>query len=237
MNNPRTERWQAKRRAEMELLEKIPCACGCGTMICPETLTRKPVQYAKGHWRNGRKMNKPAWNREGEKPLTPSERTKRTWEKRWSEIEQMPKISCACGCGEMIYPFTRNLKPAKYKQGHNPAPRHTLFEKGHVTWNKDIPSELQPAWRGGVGVLPYGKEFTRKFKRLIRQRDQYTCQRCGITQADYGRTLQIHHVNHDKMDNSLGNLVCACGKCNIWANYHRNEPFINPEVWERTHPT
>lgn len=31
----------------------------------------------------------------------------------------MPKIPCACGCGEMIPPLNTNLKPAIYKHGHN----------------------------------------------------------------------------------------------------------------------
>jgi 5-methylcytosine-specific restriction endonuclease McrA len=76
-----------------------------------------------------------------------------------------------------------------------------------------------------VGTLPYGPEFTRKFKKLIRERDNYTCQRCGKTQAQEGRVLQVHHLDHNKMNNDPTNLVASCGLCNIWASHHRDEPF------------
>jgi hypothetical protein len=156
-------------------------------------------------------------------------------QKRYAEIEQMPKIPCACGCGTMIAPIGKLLKPVKYALGHNPDGEQTRFKKGQVPYNKDLPSHLQAGWKGGVGVLPYGAGFTKKFKRLIRERDQYTCQRCGLTQDKHWRTLEVHHIDHNKNNNDPSNLVTSCGKCNIWANFHRDEPFINPDVWTRTH--
>lgn len=45
------------------------------------------------------------------------------------EIATMPLIPCACGCGELIPPINTNLKPAKYKHGHNP--RTHKFPKGN----------------------------------------------------------------------------------------------------------
>jgi hypothetical protein len=41
-----------------------------------------------------------------------------------------------------------------------------------------------------------------------------------------GKKLQVHHLDHDKMNNDPTNLVAACGSCNVWASYHRDEPFI-----------
>ena len=49
------------------------------------------------------------------------ERTK--WErekaKHVARAMQMPRIPCACGCGEMILALTAGGKPAKYKNGHS----------------------------------------------------------------------------------------------------------------------
>jgi hypothetical protein len=81
-------------------------------------------------------------------------------------------------------------------------------------------------WKGGTGTLPYGPEFTRKFKRMIRERDGQTCQRCGITRAQYGRTLEVHHIDHDKMNNDPMNLATVCGSCNTWCWWHRDEPLV-----------
>lgn len=234
----RAKEWRDKRWIEIEAMPKKQCACGCGEWMCPINIQGNPVDYIKGHKQRGSKRSTPPWNKIGETGLTSAERQRRHREKKYAEIEQMPKIPCACGCGTMIAPIGRLLRPVKYALGHNPDGENTRFPKGQIPWNKNNPrymGENHPLWRGGVGSLPYGPGFTRRFKRIIRQRDQYTCQHCGITQAEHRLTLQIHHMDFDKMNNDPTNLVTACNKCNIWANYHPAEPFINPEVWARTH--
>lgn len=76
-------------------------------------------------------------------------------------------------------------------------------------------------WRGGISFEPYGPEFTRLFKEIIRERDRFTCQECGRTQEEEGRRLCIHHVDYDKLNNSLDNVLALCNKCNVKANYNR----------------
>lgn len=77
-------------------------------------------------------------------------------------------------------------------------------------------------WKNGASTLPYGPGFTKRFKRLIRDRDNHTCQRCGKTRGQVGRTLQVHHADHDKMNNDPTNLVTVCASCNVWLSYHRD---------------
>lgn len=58
-------------------------------------------------------------------------------------------------------------------------------------------------------------------KRQARHRDQYTCQRCGRTEAELGYALHVHHIirfhtfglARYKEANSLRNLVCLCNPC------------------------
>lgn len=83
-----------------------------------------------------------------------------------------------------------------------------------------------PQWKGGTGTLPYGPEFTRAYKRMIRERDGQTCQRCGVNRADYGRTLEVHHIDHDKKNNDPTNLATVCSSCNTWLWWHKDEPFV-----------
>ena len=82
-----------------------------------------------------------------------------------------------------------------------------------------------PNWKGGISFEPYGIEFNNKLKRAIRKRDGYVCQRCGITGEEYGKTLSVHHIDHDKQNNHPSNLVTVCNPCNTWYSNHRDEPF------------
>jgi len=87
--------------------------------------------------------------------------------------------------------------------------------------------EKNPNWTGGVSFLPYSKEFNRAMKSYIRDRDNHTCQRCGISEEDYKKkfvrkcNLPIHHINYDKTDGSEYNLISLCIKCNGNANSDR----------------
>lgn len=99
-----------------------------------------------------------------------------------------------------------------------------------MPWNTGQIGADSHCWKGGVGNLPYGPEFTKPLKQYIRARDNHTCQRCGKTQADEGRVLVVHHLDHDKMNNAPENLVAACQKCNVWASHHRDAPFVRSAI-------
>lgn len=84
--------------------------------------------------------------------LTASEKTKRYYERRLAEIALMPKIACACGCGTMIAPISKKLKPARFAHGHNGGGEATRFAPGQKAWNEGLPGlarERSPRWRGG----------------------------------------------------------------------------------------
>ncbi len=219
-------RWQ-----KVLQMPKIPCACGCGTMIPPLTKNYTPVKYVRGHQAKGNTIAKGriAHNRIGDKPLTNAERQRRAMQKKYDAIALMPKIQCKCGCGTLISPITTDLKPAQYAHGHNPDGLETRFVKGQKATGRPYPKgDLHPNWHGAKPR--HDSRTFRKMRKIIRERDAYTCMRCGITQSELGRTIEIHHLDHNPSNNDPMNLVCACGKCNIWASYHREDEFINPEI-------
>jgi hypothetical protein len=84
---------------------------------------------------------------------------------------------------------------------------------------------------GGTGI-PYELEkynlekFNKKLKDQIRERDNYTCQKCGITIKKYltcrGRNLDIHHIDYDKENCKENNLITLCQPCNAKANRNRD---------------
>lgn len=170
-------------------------------------------------------MTKIAWNRLGDKPLTAAERQARHRQKKYALWDSLPKILCACGCGERIPPINRQGKDARYLVGHGAGGINTRFKKGRQTWNKGIRGKASTSYKNGNSTLPYGFEFTKAFKKLIRDRDGYKCQRCG-TKKNKGRALEIHHIDFDKTNNDPTNLITLCGECNIYFNFHRDESLL-----------
>lgn len=72
-------------------------------------------------------------------------------------------------------------------------------------------------WKGGHKQY-YGNNWI--FKReKARQRDNYTCQNCGIKEKDLGRELDVHHIkpfdvceNYQEANN-INNLMSLCYSC------------------------
>ena len=83
--------------------------------------------------------------------------------------------------------------------------------------------EKHPNWIDGRSFEPYSLEFNKQLKRQIRKRDKFTCQECGMTQDKLGYTLHVHHINYDKKDNSMNNLISLCHQCHCQTNFNRSD--------------
>ena len=85
--------------------------------------------------------------------------------------------------------------------------------------------KLNPNWRGGLTKIGYSWKFNKQLKESIRKRDNYTCQKCRMTEEEhlivYGRNLEIHHIDYNKKNCKENNLITLCLGCNIRANYNR----------------
>ena len=74
-------------------------------------------------------------------------------------------------------------------------------------------------WRGGYE--PYYGPSWEPARRAARERDNYTCQDCGITEAELGKELDVHHIKRfgdfgrrrHAEANHLDNLVSLCNVC------------------------
>lgn len=236
------ERQRARREriaALRDTLPPVPCECGCGTEIPPITANGKPARFAHGHtspdnpgrfkpgqesyWKG--KPNPAAKATHTGKKLTPEEIERRTATRRerlggsystasgWTHSEESrARMSAAQRARDLSgegNPF--------YGRTHTPETRETLSQQRR--------GSLSPTWKGGTGSLPYGPEFTRWFKRVIHERDGYTCRRCGKTREQM-KVIQVHHLDHDKTNNDPENVVTSCGSCNVWASWHRDEQWL-----------
>lgn len=85
--------------------------------------------------------------------------------------------------------------------------------------------EKHHGWLGGKSMEEYSKQFTRKFKRLIRERDNYLCLKCGLSEIESKKIsrfgLDVHHINYNKLMTIPENCCSLCHKCNTEVNFNR----------------
>lgn len=74
-----------------------------------------------------------------------------------------------------------------------------------------------PGWKGGIARYP--KSF-RSMRLLAMERDCFSCQWDGP--HDGALRLEVHHLNGQRHDNRMENLVTLCSRCH--QRYHRNHP-------------
>lgn len=103
-------------------------------------------------------------------------------------------------------------------------PNHSGLEKGrqkigfkHSEKTRKLlasyKGELASNWKGGISFEPYTEEFNKQLKELIRQRDNYTCQLCGIPECECKQHLCCHHIDYNKKKCLPTNLVSICHVC------------------------
>jgi len=81
-------------------------------------------------------------------------------------------------------------------------------------------------WQNGKSFEKYGLEFDSSLKEQVRFRDGYKCKLCGCSQLENGRQLDVHHINYNKKNNKLDNLIALCSICHGKTNYNR-------KYWEK----
>lgn len=109
--------------------------------------------------------------------------------------------------------------------------RNSFFGKRHTPKTKKLISksrkgkchgELNPNWRDNASLEEYGKAFGRKIRRQVRFRDKYICQLCGCPEIESIRKLSVHHIDYDKKNNKMSNLISLCNPCHLKTNHSRS---------------
>ena len=77
-----------------------------------------------------------------------------------------------------------------------------------------------PNWRGGTSLGPYAEGWY-GLKKRIRTRDQHVCQIPGCSKGENGRHHDVHHIDYNKNNDNLDNLITLCLPCHRRTNGNR----------------
>lgn len=81
--------------------------------------------------------------------------------------------------------------------------------------------ERNHRWLDGKSLEPYGLDFNRQFKKLIRERENKCCIICNKHEEELGKRLAIHHIDYDKTNTFPQNCVGLCVPCHTKTNLNR----------------
>jgi len=94
----------------------------------------------------------------------------------------------------------------------------------------DVKMQNNPNWQGGKSFEPYSLEFNKELKNFIKERDNYICQDPDCKYKS--KKLDIHHIDYDKKNNNIDNLITLCGSCHsktkgkkrkYWVEFYQNK--------------
>ncbi len=134
------------------------------------------------------------------------------WQKETSPRAGIPKkaqieMECLwCGKHFFVQPSWASRKKCCGTRCHRKW-RSSKFSKGG-----------NPNWRGGTSKLPYPFMWN-EIKKKVMSRDGMICQnplcwgKCSI--------MNVHHIDYDKNNCDMLNLIVLCASCNGRANFNR----------------
>lgn len=165
--------------------EKPPlCKCGCGKQVIWNQRKNRWNIYVEGHYRKDLPYKDPEWLR-----------------REYESGRTLKDIGDECGVNQTtVIKFMR-----KYNIPIRPQPV-SLALSGAVR------GERNPAWKGGVSKWQYAYDWKRVM-RIVRKRDNYTCQICRVQFPKTSKILHVHHMDGNKLNNALTNLVTVCASC------------------------
>ena len=187
----------------------IPCACGCGTLIPEMNKYGKKQKYVHGHYNRGKTFS-----------AETKEKLSKIGKDRRFTLETRNKMS-ESGKGR-IFTKEHRKKISKGNKGKKRSPEMIFKMTG----------ENNHAWNGGSSFFPYCDKFNNQLKEKVRNRDNRTCQNCGV--KENGKKLPVHHIHYDK-ENCYPDLITVCNSCNSKANSNRDywETFYINKLNER----
>ena len=224
----------------------IPCKCKCGTLIPEFDKWGRKREFVKGHQTRGE--NHPFFGKHLSKKHREGISKSNKGKKLSKEHKRNISINHADYSGESHPNYGKPRSDAtKKKIGDGNRGKIlsnvtrqllSIVNKGKVPWNKGKPcspetkqliseatsGENHPNWQGGISKLPYCPIWTPWLKEEIKERDNHQCQNPDCSHKF--EKLFVHHIDYDKKNCSVDNLITLCSSCNGRAN-------TNKEYWKK----
>ena len=133
-------------------------------------------------------------------------------------IANNKRVKTECSfCGKIVIKKRNSMRLYKYHY----CSIKCMAEAYSVRLQKDN----NPNWVDGRSFIPYSPAFNKQLKERIRVRDNFTCQLCGVPELEFYQKLSIHHIDYNKDNYDLSNLITLCRNCNSQVNSKR-------ELWQ-----
>jgi len=81
--------------------------------------------------------------------------------------------------------------------------------------------DRSPNWMGGLSYQDYNVEFNSQLRQKVRDRDNHKCQVCGVPEVECLERLSVHHIDYNKKNSIMDNLISVCHDCHIKTNTKR----------------
>lgn len=101
-----------------------------------------------------------------------------------------------------------------------------MGKEGAESWYQKMTLENNPRWKGGTSFKGYSFDFSKRFRRAIRKRDNYICMNCGLHQEKTNRTLDVHHIDYSKENAIPENCITLCNSCHAKARKNKDQWII-----------
>ena len=139
-------------------------------------------------------------------------------------VSREDRIKRAKYAAQFVNPIERNarlLKAAAISAQKRKGKPLSEAHKEKLMGRAGRKGELSSNWKGGVSKKQSRAPFWKKAQKACRERDEHTCQSCGITSKEVGQLLDVHHIvsYHSFEDkskaNELSNLISLCRTCHL----------------------
>jgi len=123
-------------------------------------------------------------------------------------------------CGQN---YSRRVAPSRLRRRYCPTCHRVSNTK------RDVSGSNNPMWRGGHRHWMSGRNSAlyRKLRKIVQQRDRYTCQNCGKHKDQLGYMPQCNHKKPYRLGgpHDLDNLELLCYPC------HKRADAKIPALW------
>lgn len=141
------------------------------------------------------------------------------------------KICCSIKCNSQRKEYVEKMRGLAIKNGNKPPARYgkkSVEERMKISKShkKLVLLGIHHLLNKDTANTQYSNSWGNVLRELIRERDGYTCQICGISQKILKgklKKLSIHHIDYNKQNCNPDNLITLCQSCHAKTNFNREK--------------